>query len=145
MYTDEFAPLQPTSRAASYRGRGQRAQGYLPRPVMQASGAAAEAAQSVLARAGGSLTARQRVSARDRHLRRPTAVGVFVCHCGTSTSPARVDVAKVCDYARTLPCGCHAERNLFTCSPDTQEAMKETIRKQGIEPCDRGLLLPAHP
>ena len=36
------------------------------------------------------------------------------------------------EYARTLPHVVHVEDNLFTCSQDTQDKMKEVIKEKGI-------------
>ncbi len=51
---------------------------------------------------------------------------MFVCHCGTNIGSI-VDVPAVTAYAKTLPDVVYAGENLFTCSQDTQEKMKELI------------------
>jgi len=38
----------------------------------------------------------------------------------------------VAEYARTLPNVVHAENNLFTCSTDTQEKIKRTVKELGL-------------
>lgn len=53
-------------------------------------------------------------------------IGVFVCHCGTNIAGV-VDVAEVREYAKTLPHVVFATNNLFTCSQDTQQAMRQAI------------------
>jgi len=53
-------------------------------------------------------------------------VGVFVCHCGINIA-GTVDVQAVEEYARTLPSVVYAERNVFTCSQDTQQGIKRAI------------------
>ena len=55
-------------------------------------------------------------------------MGVFVCHCGINIA-GTVDVEAVREYASTLPYVVYTGRNLFTCSRDTQEAMKDIIRE----------------
>lgn len=55
-------------------------------------------------------------------------IGVFVCHCGNNIG-AVVDVPSVRDYAKKLRYVVHAENNLFTCSQDTQEKIKEAVKK----------------
>ena len=58
-------------------------------------------------------------------------VGVFVCNCGINIGGV-ADVPAVREYAKTLPQVVHVEDNLFTCSQDTQEKMKQVIQEKGI-------------
>ena len=58
-------------------------------------------------------------------------IGVFVCNCGINIGGI-ADVPAVRDYAKTLPNVVHVEDNLFTCSQDTQDKMKEVIKEKGI-------------
>ena len=55
-------------------------------------------------------------------------VGVFVCHCGRNIG-AVVNVPAVVEYARTLPNVVYAEDNLYTCSTDTQQAIRQKIEE----------------
>jgi len=102
----------------------------IPETVVEASAAAAEAA-ALLSPARRTLT-RERSYPPERDVfGEPPRIGVFVCHCGINIA-GTVDVEQVCDYARTLPYVVYAGRNLFTCSQDTQESLKEIIRQYGI-------------
>jgi heterodisulfide reductase subunit A len=56
---------------------------------------------------------------------------VFVCNCGINIGGV-ADVPAVREYARTLPGVVHVEDNLFTCSQDTQDKMKEVIAENDI-------------
>ena len=56
-------------------------------------------------------------------------VGVFVCNCGINIGGV-ADVPAVREYAKTLPGVVHVEDNLYTCSQDTQDKMKEVIKEQ---------------
>ena len=58
-------------------------------------------------------------------------VGVFVCHCGINIGSV-VDVPAVAQYAAGLPGVVYAEANLYTCSQDTQEKIKQAVQEQGI-------------
>ena len=58
-------------------------------------------------------------------------VGVFVCHCGTNIA-GFVNVPEVVEYAKTLPDVVYAEHNLYTCSNDTQEKIKEKIEEYAL-------------
>ncbi|MBC7217462.1 MAG: FAD-dependent oxidoreductase, partial [Candidatus Caldatribacterium sp.] len=55
-------------------------------------------------------------------------IGVFVCRCGINIAGV-VDTGKVVEWARSLPGVVYAEENLYTCSQDTQERIKEKIRE----------------
>jgi len=97
----------------------------IPETVMQASGAASEAAE-LLAEARGTKVV-EKTYPPERDVRGEEArVGVFVCHCGINIGSV-VDVPGVVGYVKKLPGVVYAEENLFTCSQDTQEKMKQII------------------
>ena len=58
----------------------------------------------------------------------PPRIGVFICHCGINIG-GYVDVPEVTRYASTLPNVVLADRNLYTCSADTQTIIKEKIKE----------------
>ncbi len=58
-------------------------------------------------------------------------IGVFICHCGINIGGV-VNVPEVVEYADTLPNVVYAERNLYTCSADTQSNIKEKIKEHKI-------------
>ena len=58
-------------------------------------------------------------------------VGVFICHCGKNIG-GYIDVKEVVEYAKTIEHVVYAEDNLYTCSQDTQEKMKDIIEKYGL-------------
>ena len=58
-------------------------------------------------------------------------VGVFVCHCGINIGSV-VDVPAVAEYSSKLPGVVYAEANLYTCSQDTQEKIKQAVEERGI-------------
>ena len=53
-------------------------------------------------------------------------VGVFVCHCGINIGGV-VDVPSVVEYVSDLPSVVYTERNLYTCSQDTQEKITAKV------------------
>ena len=61
----------------------------------------------------------------------PPRIGVFVCHCGINIAGV-VDVPAVRTYAKTLPGVVYAEDNLFTCSQDTQERIRNAINERNL-------------
>jgi heterodisulfide reductase subunit A len=58
-------------------------------------------------------------------------IGVFVCHCGINIGGV-VDVPSVVEYAKTLPNVAYAEGNLYTCSSDGLNKMKEGIKEHNL-------------
>jgi heterodisulfide reductase subunit A len=58
-------------------------------------------------------------------------VGVFVCHCGINIG-GYLDVPDVVKYAETLPGVAYAEANLYTCSSDGLQKIKEAIRRHSL-------------
>ncbi len=122
--TSTFSPVN-TSRAGIFVCGPTSSPKDIPETVMQASGAVA-GAESLLADARGTeITPKVYPPERDVSKEAPR-IGVFVCHCGINIGSV-VDVPSVVEYAKTLPSVVYAEDNLFTCSQDTQEKIKETI------------------
>ncbi|MBY8983574.1 MAG: hydrogenase iron-sulfur subunit [Candidatus Lokiarchaeota archaeon] len=61
----------------------------------------------------------------------PPRIGVFVCHCGINIGGV-VNVPEVVEYAKTLPNIIYVERNLYTCSADTQTNIKKKIKEHNL-------------
>jgi len=102
----------------------------IPETVIEAS-CAASFASADLAAGRGTLT-RQMVYPAERDVsEEEPRVGVFVCHCGINIGGV-VNVPEVVDFARALPNVVYAERNLYTCSQDTQEKITRVIQEQGL-------------
>ena len=124
---DPFRPLE-TSRPGIYVCGAFAGPKDIPDSVAEASGAAAKAA-SVIASERGKLVAKKEyppeIEVRPDEEPR---IGVFICHCGINIGGI-VNVPEVVEYAKTLPGVVYAEDNLYTCSQDTQERIKEAIRK----------------
>jgi len=127
--TGSFNPVETTRRGIYVCGAFQEPKD-IPLSVMEASAAACGAKQ-MLSSARGSMVKEQTYpEERDVSLEEPK-VGVFVCNCGTNIGGI-VDVPSVAEYARTLPGVSYVEENLFTCSQDTQDKMKEVIEHEGL-------------
>ena len=127
--TGPYEPLS-TSRPGVFVSGAFSGPKDIPTTVAEASGAAAKA-QEVIATARGELvTVKELVPERDISGEKPR-IGVFVCHCGINIGGV-VDVPGVAEYARTLPGVVYSEDNLYTCSQDTQERMKEKIAEHGL-------------
>ncbi len=102
----------------------------IPQSVMEAS-AAASTATSPLATARGTLMRTKALPPEIDVSDQEPRIGVFVCNCGINIGGV-ADVPAVREYARTLPHVVHVEDNLFTCSQDTQDKMKEVIKENNI-------------
>ncbi len=102
----------------------------IPETVMQASAAASQVL-SYLSEARGKLISPKTYPPEKDVAGQEPRVGVFVCHCGTNIAGV-VDVPAVVEYAKTLPNVVYAENNLYTCSNDTQELIKEKINEHNL-------------
>jgi heterodisulfide reductase subunit A len=102
----------------------------IPETVMQAS-ASASKVLSLLHDVRGSLILPKEYPPEIDVEGQEPRVGVFVCHCGTNIAGV-VNVPEVVEYARTLPGVAYAENNLYTCSNDAQERIKEKIREHRL-------------
>ncbi|TXT66324.1 MAG: 4Fe-4S ferredoxin [Promethearchaeota archaeon] len=58
-------------------------------------------------------------------------VGILVCQCGINIGGV-VDTTKVVEYVSKLPYVAHAEENMYSCSSDSQEQIKEMIKKYDL-------------
>ena len=58
-------------------------------------------------------------------------IGVYVCHCGHNIA-GTVDVAKVAEYAGTLPDVVEAKHYMFMCSKPGVQLIKDDIEEKGI-------------
>jgi len=58
-------------------------------------------------------------------------VGILICRCGINIGGI-VNVAEVVDYTSKLPYVVHVEENMYSCSSDSQERIKELINKYNL-------------
>jgi len=123
----ETKPLSPleTSREGIFVSGMFSAPKDIPETVTQASAAACSVGE-LLAPARGTLVVEKEYPTELFVDGQPPRVGVFVCHCGTNIGGV-VDVPSVTEFAKTLPNVVYATDNLYTCSSDTQEKIKEII------------------
>jgi heterodisulfide reductase subunit A len=128
--TSTFSPLDTNVKGIFVGGTfaGPR---DIPETVANASGAAAKASE-VVATERGKLVEKKvfpvekTVSKADE-----PRIGVFICHCGINIG-ATVNVPEVVEYAKTLPNVVFADRNLYTCSQDTQEKIHLMIKEHNL-------------
>ena len=128
----EAPAFQPgeTSRPGVYVAGAFSEPKDIPETVIEASCAAARAS-ALLAEARGTLTQERTYPAEREVAEEAPRVGVFVCHCGINIGGV-VDVPEVVGFARGLPGVVYAERNIYTCSQDTQQKITATILEQRL-------------
>ena len=102
----------------------------IPQSVMEASAASAASA-ALLADSRNTLTREKTYPAEDPIIYEEPRIGVFVCHCGINIAGV-VDVPAVRDYAETLPNVVYVVDNLFSCSQDTQEIIRDAARENRL-------------
>ncbi|MCK5312512.1 MAG: CoB--CoM heterodisulfide reductase iron-sulfur subunit A family protein, partial [Desulfobacteraceae bacterium] len=127
--TDSFNPVSTSREGIFVCGSFQEPKD-IPMAVMEASAAACDA-QTILSDARNSLT-KEKTFPEERDVSdKEPRIGVFVCNCGTNIGGI-VDVPSVAEMAKTLPDVVYVEENLFTCSQDTQEKLKEVIEENDL-------------
>jgi len=127
--TNVFSPVE-TSKPGIFVCGAFAAPKDIPESVAQASGAAAKAMSLIASERGKEIVEKQYPPERDVTQEEPR-IGVFICHCGINIGGI-VDVPEVVEYAKKLPNVVYAEANLYTCSQDTQERMREKIKENKL-------------
>ena len=127
--TDAWTPTTTSRAGISVAGTFAQPMA-IPETVTGASGAAASAG-SILAEERGKLVAPIEAPAEQDVAGAEPRVGVFVCHCGVNIGRV-VRVAEVVEFARTLPNVVFAEENLYSCSGDAQERLKDRIHEHKL-------------
>jgi heterodisulfide reductase subunit A2 len=127
--TSIFNPIA-TSRPGVYVCGAFQGPKDIPDSVAQASGAAAKATRMISSERGNLVTKVEYPEEKDVLGVEPR-IGVFVCHCGVNIGGV-VGVSSVVEYALTLPNVVFADENLYTCSQDTQQIIKEIILENNL-------------
>ncbi len=127
--TDPFKPVESTREGIYVSGPFTEPKD-IPETIMQASGASSKILSLLKDEKGSLITKKEFPPEIDVSGREPR-VGVFVCHCGTNIAGV-VNVPDVVEYAKTLPDVVYANNNLYTCSNDTQEVIKEIIKEHDL-------------
>jgi len=128
--TNSFEPVQ-TSRPGIFVSGSFEAPKDIPSSVMEAS-ASAGIAGSLLADARWSMTKQKEIPKEIDTRGIPPRIGVFVCCCGTNIAGV-VDVPAIVEYASTLDNVVYTEKNMFSCSQDTQDNMAKIIKEKQLD------------
>ena len=127
--TDPLKPVE-TSRPGIYAAGVFQEPKDIPSSITEASAAACLAGRALgdqrhtLTK---SLDLPEEIDVTDQEPR----TGVFVCNCGINISGV-VNVTAVEAYAKTLPNVVYSGQNLFTCSEDSQQQMREIIKEHNL-------------
>jgi len=127
--TDPFAPVC-TNRPGIYTCGVFQGPKDIPGSITEASAAACLAGGD-LAEARGTDIEKVEVPDEMDVAEQAPKIGVFVCNCGINIGGI-VDVPDVQEYAATLPNVVFTDSNLFTCSQDTQDKIKEMIVEHNL-------------
>jgi len=102
----------------------------IPETVAEASGAAGRASSLLASERNTMITSKEyppEISIEDQEPR----IGAFICHCGINIGGV-VNVSEVTEFAKTLPNVVYAEENMYSCSQDTQDKIKEKITEHKL-------------
>ncbi|MBN1677296.1 MAG: CoB--CoM heterodisulfide reductase iron-sulfur subunit A family protein [Candidatus Thermoplasmatota archaeon] len=127
--TDELSPVE-TSVPGIFVCGAFSGPKDIPDSIAQASGAAGKVA-ALLSEERGKLVAKKEYPPERDVSGKEPRIGVFLCHCGINIGSV-VNVPELLEYTKTLPHVVYVERNLYTCSGDTQKKIKEVIEKQDL-------------
>jgi len=127
--TDEFSPIQ-SSRPGIFVSGAFQGPKDIPETVMQSSGAASLCSELLISERGA-LIEKEEYPPKIEVLGVGPRIGVFVCYCGINIG-GYVDVPEVAKYAESLEGVVYVDTNLFTCSQDSQELVKQKITEQKL-------------
>jgi len=127
--SDPFLPVETTRPGVYACGTFQEPKD-IPSSVVEA-GAASAAAGALLSSARGTLVKSMRLPEAIDVTGQEPRIGVFICNCGINISGV-IDVKEVEAYAAGLADVAYTTSNLFTCSQDAQDQMKEMIREHRL-------------
>ncbi|MBN2302409.1 MAG: FAD-dependent oxidoreductase, partial [Lentisphaerae bacterium] len=128
--TDNLRPIDTTADGIYVCGVGSGPKD-IPETVLQASAASARAGMLLGNSVRGTLTKKKIYPPETDVSYIGPRIGVFVCHCGINIGGI-VNVPSVVEYARTLRNVTYVEDNVYTCSQDTQDRIRNLIHEHKL-------------
>ncbi|MHA1784416.1 MAG: FAD-dependent oxidoreductase [Candidatus Helarchaeota archaeon] len=127
----ELSPCETNREGIFICGYGQSPKD-IPESVADASSAAGKVAE-LLAPVRGTLAKEMTFEKPEKEVKPEDEprIGVMVCHCGINIG-ATVNVPEVVEYVSKLPNVVVSEGNLYSCSSDSQERIKEMIEEYDL-------------
>ena len=126
--TRSNAPLETTQPGIYVAGAFQGPKD-VPESVTDASGAAALVSE--LLRKARDTQVKVRIYPEEKEIEKELRIGVFICFCGSNIGGV-VDVPAVASYAAGLENVVAVDTNLYSCAQNTQEAITEKIKVNGL-------------
>jgi heterodisulfide reductase subunit A len=126
--TRSNAPLETTQPGIYVAGAFQGPKD-VPESVTDASGAAALVSE--LLRKARDTQVKVRIYPKEKEIEKELRIGVFICFCGSNIGGV-VDVPAVAGYAAGLENVVAVDTNLYSCAQNTQEAITEKIKVNGL-------------
>jgi len=125
-YTDSLFPIRSLKEGIWVAGTlgGPK---DIPDTVVEASAAACEVASFLHPSRFWEVKEKEYPTERNIESA-PLRIGVFICHCGINIAGV-VKIEEVVEKVKKLPGVAYVEANLYTCSQDTQERIKEKIEE----------------
>lgn len=127
--SSDFAPVN-TSREGIFTCGAFSGPKDIPQSVVEGSAAAAAVGRTIAPTQRKDQGEQTSPPERDISTEAPR-IGVFICHCGSNIASV-VDVKTVEHYVAGLPGVVHVERNMFSCSQDSQEILMASIREKAL-------------
>lgn len=127
--TKPFSPLE-TNRKGIYVCGTYSGPKDIPETVAEASGAAGLVSSLLRTEKNKLVTTKEYPPELSNENQEPR-IGAFICHCGINIGGV-IDVPKVVEFAKTLPNVVYAEENMYSCSQDTQDKIREKIKEHEL-------------
>ncbi len=126
--TDTFAPLLTTRPGVMVAGAFQGPKD-IPESVTQSSAAAGIAAGLIKKDRGKGIV--HKAYPDEQEMPEEVRIGVFVCHCGINIASV-VDVPQVEQYTEGMDGVVYHAQQLYSCSQDAQEILKDKIKEHDL-------------
>ena len=128
-WSPSFAPAH-TSKAGIFACGAFQGPRDIPQSVVDAGAAAASVGNFLAPSKNTLIKEKEAVPEKSVQNDRPR-IGVFVCHCGVNIASV-IDIKAVCKAAEELPYVEYVTDNLYACSQDTQETIRQIIEEKGL-------------
>lgn len=125
--TETFKPVE-TSVPGVYVCGAFASPKDIPGSITEASAAVAKSLADLAVKPQFSMS--KLASERDVS-NEPPRIGVFLCSCGLNIGEI-IDLAKVANYAKSLPNVVYVEKSLYLCSNEGKKRIGETIREHNL-------------
>ncbi|TXT58556.1 MAG: Heterodisulfide reductase [Promethearchaeota archaeon] len=104
----------------------------IPETVAEASGVASQIATLLASKRYSEIKEKEiETPEKEVKIADDPRIGVLICHCGINIGNY-VDVPQVTEYIKQLPNVIHCEDNMYSCSSDSQERIKELIKEKDL-------------